>query len=147
MFVESAAAWSWAFRLSCVPCSSGNEFTVPISAPAASATTRPAPRSERACRRLAPGRAAAGPSAWSAGRSGLSPSASASPSLSPIRALALGLLAAALYLVCAQLAFNSGRIVPVLAKLLAQSSGGTGRGLISICAAGGQGVTAILERA
>jgi len=44
-------------------------------------------------------------------------------------------------------AATGGRIVPVLAKLLAQSSGGTGRGLISICAAGGQGVTAILERA
>jgi acetyl-CoA C-acetyltransferase len=44
-------------------------------------------------------------------------------------------------------AATGGRIVPVLAKLLAQSKGGTGRGLISICAAGGQGVTAILERA
>src|SRR5262249_11522936 len=38
----------------------------------------------------------------------------ASYRLSPLRALALGLLAAALYLVCAQLAFNSGRIVPIL---------------------------------
>ena len=37
--------------------------------------------------------------------------------------------------------------VAVLAKLLATSEGGTGRGVISICAAGGQGVTAILERA
>jgi acetyl-CoA C-acetyltransferase len=44
-------------------------------------------------------------------------------------------------------AATGGRIVPVLAKLLSQSEGGTGRGLISICAAGGQGVTAILERA
>ncbi len=48
-------------------------------------------------------------------------------------------------------AATGGRIVPVLAKLLATSdsadSGATGRGLISICAAGGQGVTAILERA
>jgi acetyl-CoA C-acetyltransferase len=44
-------------------------------------------------------------------------------------------------------ASTGGRIVPVLAKLLAGSKGGTGRGLISICAAGGQGVVAILERA
>jgi acetyl-CoA C-acetyltransferase len=44
-------------------------------------------------------------------------------------------------------AATGGRIVPVLAKLLAASEGGTGRGVISICAAGGQGVTAILERA
>jgi acetyl-CoA C-acetyltransferase len=44
-------------------------------------------------------------------------------------------------------AATGGRIVPVLAKLLATSEGSTGRGLISICAAGGQGVTAILERA
>ena len=48
-------------------------------------------------------------------------------------------------------AATGGRIVPVLAKLLATSdpagSGATGRGVISICAAGGQGVTAILERA
>ncbi|RML71721.1 Thiolase, partial [Pseudomonas syringae pv. maculicola] len=36
------------------------------------------------------------------------------------------------------------RIVANLAKLLAAA--GSGRGLISICAAGGQGVTAILER-
>ncbi|MFF5213965.1 acetyl-CoA C-acetyltransferase [Micromonospora sp. NPDC000442] len=41
-------------------------------------------------------------------------------------------------------AATGGRIVATLAKLLA--SKGTGRGLISICAAGGQGVTAILER-
>ncbi|MEO9323676.1 acetyl-CoA C-acetyltransferase [Nocardioides sp. C4-1] len=44
-------------------------------------------------------------------------------------------------------AATGGRIVPVLAKLLAESEGGTGRGVISICAAGGQGVVAILERA
>jgi adenylate cyclase len=43
----------------------------------------------------------------------------ASYRLSPIRALALGLLAAALYLVCAQLAFNSGDIVPVLYPMIA----------------------------
>ena len=34
--------------------------------------------------------------------------------------------------------------VATLAKLLAEK--GSGRGLISICAAGGQGVTAIVER-
>jgi acetyl-CoA C-acetyltransferase len=44
-------------------------------------------------------------------------------------------------------AATGGRIVPVLAKLLANSKGKTGRGVISVCAAGGQGVTAILERA
>ena len=38
------------------------------------------------------------------------------------------------------------RIVAGLAKLLAQSPG-TKRGLISVCTAGGMGVTAILERA
>jgi len=43
----------------------------------------------------------------------------ASYRLSPIRALALGLLAAALYLVCAQLAFNSGTIVPILYPMIA----------------------------
>jgi adenylate cyclase len=43
----------------------------------------------------------------------------ASYGLSPIRALAAGLLAGALYLVCAQLAFNSGRIVPVLYPMIA----------------------------
>jgi adenylate cyclase len=43
----------------------------------------------------------------------------ASYRLSPIRALGLGLLAAALYLVSAQLAFNSGRIVPVLYPMIA----------------------------
>ena len=41
-------------------------------------------------------------------------------------------------------AATGGRIVANLAKLL--SVAGRGRGLISICAAGGQGVTAILER-
>jgi acetyl-CoA C-acetyltransferase len=41
-------------------------------------------------------------------------------------------------------AATGGRIVATLAKLLAER--GSGRGLISICAAGGQGVTAILER-
>ena len=41
-------------------------------------------------------------------------------------------------------AATGGRIVATLAKLLAQK--GAGRGLISICAAGGQGVVAILER-
>lgn len=41
-------------------------------------------------------------------------------------------------------AATGGRIVATLAKLLAEQ--GSGRGLISICAAGGQGVTAILER-
>jgi acetyl-CoA C-acetyltransferase len=40
-------------------------------------------------------------------------------------------------------AATGGRIVATLAKLLAQR--GSGRGLISICAAGGQGVVAILE--
>ncbi len=41
-------------------------------------------------------------------------------------------------------AATGGRIVSTLAALLAER--GSGRGLISICAAGGQGVTAILER-
>jgi acetyl-CoA C-acetyltransferase len=41
-------------------------------------------------------------------------------------------------------AATGGRIVATLSKLLAER--GSGRGLISICAAGGQGVTAILER-
>jgi acetyl-CoA C-acetyltransferase len=41
-------------------------------------------------------------------------------------------------------AATGGRIVATLAKLLAEKGGG--RGLISICAAGGQGVTAILSR-
>ena len=41
-------------------------------------------------------------------------------------------------------AATGGRIVATMAKLLAQQ--GRGRGLISICAAGGQGVVAILEK-
>lgn len=41
-------------------------------------------------------------------------------------------------------AATGGRIVATLAKLLGEK--GSGRGLISICAAGGQGVAAILER-
>jgi acetyl-CoA C-acetyltransferase len=41
-------------------------------------------------------------------------------------------------------AATGGRIVGTLAKLLHEK--GSGRGVISICAAGGQGVTAILER-
>ena len=41
-------------------------------------------------------------------------------------------------------AATGGRIVASLAKALAE--GGSGRGLVSICAAGGQGVVAILER-
>ncbi|MDO7912788.1 acetyl-CoA C-acetyltransferase [Pseudomonas sp. 22-AL-CL-001] len=41
-------------------------------------------------------------------------------------------------------AATGGRILAHLAKLLAHA--GKGRGLISICAAGGQGVTAIIER-
>jgi acetyl-CoA C-acetyltransferase len=40
---------------------------------------------------------------------------------------------------------TGGKIVAVLAKMLAEK--GSGRGLISICAAGGLGVTAILEAA
>jgi acetyl-CoA C-acetyltransferase len=40
-------------------------------------------------------------------------------------------------------AATGGRIVATLAKMLHENGGG--RGLISICAAGGQGVTAILE--
>ncbi len=41
-------------------------------------------------------------------------------------------------------AATGGRIVANLAKLL--DAAGRGRGLISICAAAGQGVTAIIER-
>jgi acetyl-CoA C-acetyltransferase len=41
-------------------------------------------------------------------------------------------------------AATGGRIIATLAKLLEQK--GKGRGLVSICAAGGQGVTAIIER-
>ena len=47
-------------------------------------------------------------------------------------------------------AATGGRIVATLAKLLHEKGSGTkngGRGLISICAAGGQGVVAILEAA
>jgi acetyl-CoA C-acetyltransferase len=42
-------------------------------------------------------------------------------------------------------AATGGRILATLAKLLAQNGGG--RGLISICTAGGMGVAAILEGA
>ena len=42
-------------------------------------------------------------------------------------------------------AATGARIVATLAKLLSEREG-PARGLISICAAGGQGVTAILER-
>src|SRR6266508_1144252 len=42
-------------------------------------------------------------------------------------------------------AATGGRILHTLAKLLAEK--GSGKGVISICAAGGQGVTAVLERA
>jgi acetyl-CoA C-acetyltransferase len=41
-------------------------------------------------------------------------------------------------------AATGGRIVATLAKLLYEK--GSGRGLVSVCAAGGQGITAILER-
>ncbi len=41
-------------------------------------------------------------------------------------------------------AATGGRILHTLAKLLAEK--GSGKGVISICAAGGQGVTAVLER-
>jgi acetyl-CoA C-acetyltransferase len=41
-------------------------------------------------------------------------------------------------------AATRGRIVATLAKILADAGGG--RGLISICAAGGQGVVALLQR-
>lgn len=43
-------------------------------------------------------------------------------------------------------AATGGRILANLAKLLDQAGSQGGRGLISICAAGGQGVTAIIER-
>lgn len=42
-------------------------------------------------------------------------------------------------------AATGARIVATLAKSMAQR-GGSGRGLISVCAAGGQGATAVLER-
>ncbi|MEK8143757.1 hypothetical protein NKH18_22335 [Streptomyces sp. M10(2022)] len=45
----------------------------------------------------------------------------------------------------APFAATGARIVATLAKLLSERDA-PGRGLISICAAGGQGVTAILER-
>jgi len=41
-------------------------------------------------------------------------------------------------------AATGGRIIATMAKLLNQK--GSGRGLVSICAAGGQGVTMILEK-
>ncbi|ASU80636.1 acetyl-CoA acetyltransferase [Actinopolyspora erythraea] len=41
-------------------------------------------------------------------------------------------------------AATGGRIVATLAKLLAER--GSGRGLVSVCAAGGQGLTAVVER-
>jgi len=41
-------------------------------------------------------------------------------------------------------AATGGRLVATLAKLLEEK--GSGRGIISVCTAGGQGVTAILER-
>ena len=41
-------------------------------------------------------------------------------------------------------AATGGRIVATLAKLLDEK--GSGRGLISICAAGGQGVVAVMEK-
>jgi acetyl-CoA C-acetyltransferase len=46
-------------------------------------------------------------------------------------------------------AATGARIVATLAKLLAEreDAGAGARGLISVCAAGGQGVTAILEKA
>jgi acetyl-CoA C-acetyltransferase len=46
-------------------------------------------------------------------------------------------------------AATGGRIVGTLAKLVAERAAGdagTVRGLVSICAAGGQGVTAVIER-
>jgi acetyl-CoA C-acetyltransferase len=42
-------------------------------------------------------------------------------------------------------AATGARIMGVMAKLLAEK--GSGRGLISICTAGGMGVTAIMEAA
>lgn len=41
-------------------------------------------------------------------------------------------------------AATGGRIIGVMAKLLNEK--GSGRGLVSICAAGGQGVTMIIEK-
>jgi acetyl-CoA C-acetyltransferase len=40
---------------------------------------------------------------------------------------------------------TGARVVATMAKLLAEK--GSGRGLISVCAAGGMGVTAIMEAA
>lgn len=40
---------------------------------------------------------------------------------------------------------TGGRIVASLAKTLSERAGGTGFGVISVCAAGGLGVTAIME--
>ncbi len=44
-------------------------------------------------------------------------------------------------------AATGGRIVNVLGKLLSQDTASGAKGVISLCAAGGQGVTAILEKA
>ncbi len=44
-------------------------------------------------------------------------------------------------------AATGARIVAAMAKLLSESENGTGRGLISVCTAGGMGVTAIMEAA
>ena len=41
-------------------------------------------------------------------------------------------------------AATGGRVVGTLAKMISEK--GSGRGLISICAAGGQGVVAIVEK-
>jgi acetyl-CoA C-acetyltransferase len=41
-------------------------------------------------------------------------------------------------------AATGGRIIATLAKMLNEK--GSGRGLVSICAAGGQGVVAIIEK-
>jgi acetyl-CoA C-acetyltransferase len=41
-------------------------------------------------------------------------------------------------------AATGGRVIATLAKLLQEK--GSGKGVISVCAAGGQGITAILER-
>ena len=43
-------------------------------------------------------------------------------------------------------AATGARILATAAKLLAERANGGGRALISICAAGGQGVAAIVER-
>jgi acetyl-CoA C-acetyltransferase len=41
-------------------------------------------------------------------------------------------------------AATGGRIIATMAKLLHQK--GSGRGFISVCAAGGQGITMVMER-